>query len=46
MEWDVFVSHAGGDKDAVAIPLAKALRSAGLRVWLDHFALQNWRQST
>jgi hypothetical protein len=33
--WDVFISHAGEDKDTVAIPLANVLRQAGLRVWLD-----------
>jgi hypothetical protein len=33
--WDVFISHASEDKDAAAIPLAQALRRAGLRVWLD-----------
>jgi TIR domain len=38
--WDVFISHAGDDKDAVAIPLAKVLRRAGLRVWLDRQELR------
>jgi hypothetical protein len=33
--WDVFISHASEDKEVVALPLAKALRKAGLRVWLD-----------
>ena len=33
--WDVFISHASEDKDAVAVPLARALQNAGLRVWLD-----------
>src|SRR2546422_11132631 len=33
--WDVFVSHASEDKDAVAEPLAQALVNAGLRVWYD-----------
>jgi Leucine-rich repeat (LRR) protein len=38
--WDVFVSHASEDKDAVAIPLVAALRRAGLRVWLDKHTLR------
>lgn len=33
--WDVFISHASEDKRAVALPLADALRRAGLSVWLD-----------
>jgi hypothetical protein len=33
--WDVFVSHASEDKQAVAEPLADALRAKGLKVWLD-----------
>jgi len=33
--WDVFICHASEDKIAVAKPLTEALRSAGLRVWLD-----------
>ena len=35
MPWDVFISHASEDKDAVAVPLAAALEAAGLSVWLD-----------
>lgn len=35
MEWDVFISHASEDKEAVAQPLTKFLRQAGLKVWLD-----------
>jgi len=38
--WDVFVSHASEDKDAIATPLAKALRSSGLEVWYDDFSLK------
>lgn len=38
--WDVFVSHASEDKDAVAIPLARALKRGGLRVWLDRQELR------
>jgi hypothetical protein len=34
-EWDVFISHASEDKESLAIPLADALRRAGIRVWLD-----------
>jgi histidyl-tRNA synthetase len=32
---NVFISHASEDKESVAIPLADALRRAGLKVWLD-----------
>jgi hypothetical protein len=39
-EWDVFISHASEDKDAIARPLADALRSNGLRVWYDDFTLR------
>jgi hypothetical protein len=35
MLWDVFISHASEDKAEVARPLAAALQSAGLRVWID-----------
>src|SRR5258706_10107710 len=38
-EWDVFISHASEDKDAIARPLAEALRAKGLRVWYDEFSL-------
>lgn len=34
-EWDLFISHASEDKADVVLPLAEALRRAGLRVWLD-----------
>lgn len=37
--WDVFLSHASEDKDAVAIPLAEALRELGVTVWLDSLEL-------
>lgn len=37
--WDIFISHAGEDKDAVARPLAERLRSLGLTVWYDEFTL-------
>ena len=38
-EFDVFISHATEDKD-FAGPLARDLRSAGLRVWFDEFELE------
>jgi hypothetical protein len=37
--WDVFISHASEDKEAIARPLALSLRAAGLKVWFDEFAL-------
>jgi hypothetical protein len=37
--WDVFISHASEDKDAVARPLSQALRRAGLKGWLDELEL-------
>src|SRR3954469_11746762 len=33
--WDLFISHATEDKEDVVLPLAGALRAAGLRIWLD-----------
>lgn len=33
--WDVFISHASEDKDAVARPLRDALTRMGITVWLD-----------
>ena len=39
-EYDVFISHASEDKDAVVRPLANALRDGGLRVWFDEFELR------
>ena len=38
--YDVFISHAAEDKDAVARPLAICLVSHGLRVWYDEFELR------
>lgn len=35
MEFDIFISHASEDKDAVVRPLAEQLRQRGLRVWID-----------
>ena len=38
-KWDVFISHAYEDKDAIARPLALALARIGLAVWFDEFTL-------
>jgi TIR domain len=40
MEYDVFISHASEDKDAIARPLAIRLRELGIKVWLDEFELR------
>jgi hypothetical protein len=37
--WDVFISHAGEDKEAFARPLAKGLSDRGITVWFDEFTL-------
>ena len=39
-EFDVFISHAAEDKDAVVRPLAEALKEHGLDVWYDEFELR------
>lgn len=39
-EFDVFISHATEDKDAVVRPLALALQELGLDVWYDEFELR------
>jgi len=39
-EFDVFISHASEDKEAVVRPLAQALSSRGLAVWYDEFELR------
>ena len=39
-EYDVFVCHAGPDKDDFVRPLAHALRDGGLEVWYDEFELK------
>ncbi|MBQ8093717.1 MAG: DUF1883 domain-containing protein [Clostridia bacterium] len=39
-EYDVFISHASEDKDAVVRPLAVALREKGVSVWYDEFELK------
>lgn len=38
--FDVFISHASEDKDAVVRPLATALRQRGLQVWYDEFEIR------
>jgi hypothetical protein len=37
--YDVFISHASEDKAEVARPLSEFLRSLGVAVWYDEFAL-------
>jgi chromosomal replication initiator protein DnaA len=37
---DLFISHAGEDKDAIARPLANRLRGMGFEVWYDEWALE------
>ena len=37
--WDVFISHAWEDKEAIARPIANALSQAGVSVWYDEFTL-------
>ena len=39
-EYDVFISHASEDKDAVVRPLAMALQEKGVRVWYDEFEMR------
>lgn len=39
-EYDVFISHASEDKEAIVRPLAQALVAQGLRVWYDEFELR------
>jgi hypothetical protein len=38
--YDVFISHASEDKDAIVRPLANALVGEGLSVWYDEFELK------
>lgn len=40
LKWDVFISHASEDKESFVRPLAIALKSLGLEVWYDEFALR------
>jgi TIR domain len=39
-KWDVFISHASEDKDAIARPLAEAFRARGMEVWYDEYTLR------
>lgn len=39
-EYDVFICHAGEDKDDVVRPLARALRARDVEVWYDEFVLK------
>lgn len=39
-EFDVFISHASEDKDAIVRPLAAALEARGLVVWYDETELR------
>jgi len=39
-DYDVFISHASEDKDAIVRPFALALQTRGLRVWYDEFELR------
>ena len=39
-DYDVFICHAGEDKDSIVRPLAHALQSEGLEVWFDEFELR------
>ncbi len=40
MNFDAFISHASEDKEMVARPLAKELKSLGYSVWFDEFSLK------
>lgn len=39
-EYDIFISHASEDKDAIVRPLATILERLSVRVWYDEFSLQ------
>ena len=39
-EYDVFISHASEDKDAIVRSLAETLVKGGLKVWYDEFELK------
>jgi hypothetical protein len=34
-EWDVFLCHAGEDKESIAVPLFSHLDKRGIRCWID-----------
>jgi hypothetical protein len=38
--YDLFISHASEDKDALVRPLAGSLRDLGMSVWYDEFELR------
>ena len=38
-QWDVFISHAGEDKEDFVRPLASSLHARGLSVWFDELTL-------
>ncbi|MBZ2164493.1 toll/interleukin-1 receptor domain-containing protein [Methanobacterium spitsbergense] len=40
LNWDVFICHASEDKADIVEPLAKCLRSYGVKVWYDDFTLK------
>ena len=45
--WDIFISYASEDKDAVALPLSEYLQEYGISVWIESEILQygdNWRR--
>lgn len=44
VQYDVFISHASEDKENVVKPLAEALRSLGVQVWLDEIRIE-WGDS-
>ena len=39
-KYDVFISHASEDKDAIVRPLATELEMLSVRVWYDEFSLK------
>lgn len=39
-KYDLFISHASEDKDAIVRPLATILERMSVRVWYDEFSLQ------
>lgn len=40
VKYDLFISHASEDKEALVQPLATALAAFGVRVWYDEFTLE------
>ncbi|MBR5907046.1 MAG: toll/interleukin-1 receptor domain-containing protein [Bacteroidales bacterium] len=39
-KYDIFISHASEDKDAIVRPMATILERMSVRVWYDEFSLQ------